>query len=105
MTAPDAETAERIVRALLDERLIACGNILPGASSLYWWEGSVQCDSEVLVIMKTTDDAAAKLLERAPSLHPYDVPELLLVPIAAGHGAYLDWVFASISGSSGRSPE
>ncbi|HWV56795.1 MAG TPA: divalent-cation tolerance protein CutA [Longimicrobiales bacterium] len=101
MTAPDAATAERIVRTLLDERLIACGNILPGVTSLYRWEGAVQRDAEVLVIMKTTEQAAAVLLERAPSLHPYDVPELLLLPVGNGHDAYLDWVFDSVSGPAG----
>lgn len=100
-TAPDAESAERIVRALLDEGLVACGNIVPGVTSLYWWNGAVQRDAEVLVILKTTASASRRLVERLPSLHPYEVPELLLVPVDGGHGAYLEWVAASIAALRG----
>lgn len=92
MTAPDGDAAEAVVRGLLDERLVACGNIVPGAVSLYRWEGRVQRDEEVVVIMKTLGRLVPRVLERAQSLHPYEVPELLVQEVAEGNPAYLDWV-------------
>ena len=92
MTAPDAATAEEIVGRLLDERLVACGNVLPGATSLYRWEGKVERDEEVVVIMKTLRETTPRVLERAEQLHPYDVPELLVHEVTDGSPAYLAWV-------------
>lgn len=92
LTAPSVEVAEQLVRALVEERIIACGNIVPGLTSIYRWRGAVECDTEVLVIAKTTASAVARLLERAPELHPYEVPEVLVLPIEAGYGPYLAWV-------------
>lgn len=92
MSAPDAGTARRIVGALLDERLVACGNIVPGATSLYRWEGQVRQDEEVVAILKTLRRLVPRVLERAAALHPYDVPELLVQRVADGAGEYLDWV-------------
>ncbi len=92
MTAPDRDAAERVVRALVEERLIACGNIVPGLTSIYRWKGAIECDAEVLVVMKTTAAAVPALLARAPQLHPYEVPELLVLPVEFGYGPYLDWV-------------
>lgn len=108
MTAPDAGAAGRIVRALLGENLVACGNILPGATSLYRWEGAVQRDEEAVVIMKTLGRLAPRVLERAAALHPYDVPELLVQPVADGAAEYLDWVRRecriTVDGSAEASP-
>ncbi len=92
MTAPGADVAEKVVRSLLDERLVACGNIVPGAVSLYRWEGTVHRDEEVLVILKTVHRLVPRVLERARALHPYEVPELLVQEVADGNPAYLDWV-------------
>lgn len=92
MTAPGADVAEDVVRTLLDERLVACGNIVPGAVSLYRWEGAVHRDEEVVVIMKTLRRLVPRVLERARALHPYDVPELLVQEVADGDPAYLEWV-------------
>ena len=92
MTAPDAEVGERIVARLLDERLIACGNVVPGAVSLYRWEGEVQRDSEAVVFMKTVSEKVAAALDRAQELHPYEVPELLVHRVVAGSPEYLEWV-------------
>lgn len=91
-TAPDAEVGERIVRKLLDEGLIACGNIVPGVVSLYRWEGEVRKDAEVLIVMKSVKRLIPGLLERAAELHPYEVPELLVQPVLTGAPSYLDWV-------------
>jgi len=92
MTAPGLAVAESVVRRLLDDRLIACGNVLPGAVSLYRWEGEVHRDEEVLVVLKTLHRLVPGMLERAGELHPYDVPELLVQPVVAGSADYLEWV-------------
>jgi periplasmic divalent cation tolerance protein len=96
MTAPSAEAAEALVRALIEERLVACGNIVPGLTSIYRWRGAVECEAEVLVLLKTTAAALPRLLERAPALHPYEVPELLILPVETGHPPYLKWVAESV---------
>ncbi len=92
MTALDAETAQRVARTLVDERLIACANVLPGVTSIYRWAGAVHTDAECLVVMKTRETLVPRLLERATALHPYDVPELLSLPVAEGLPAYCRWV-------------
>jgi periplasmic divalent cation tolerance protein len=92
MTAPEAEVAETVVRGLLDERLVACGNIVPGAVSIYRWEGRIHRDEEVVVILKTLRRLVPRVLERAGELHPYDVPELLVQDVMDGSRAYLEWV-------------
>lgn len=96
ITAPDQEVAERLVRTLLEERIIACGNILPGLTSLYWWNGEVERGGEVQIIIKTTAAEVPRLLERVPDLHPYEVPEVLVLPIEEGFGPYLSWVRESV---------
>lgn len=91
-TAPDAETATAIARTLLEERLIACASVVPGVVSLYRWEGEVRSDSEVLVVLKTVAGAGDALSRRISELHPYDVPEVLLLDTAGGADPYLEWV-------------
>jgi len=95
MTAPSVEVAEQLVRTLVEERVVACGNIVPGLTSIYRWRGAVEREPEVLVILKTTKSAVPRLLERAPALHPYEVPEVLVLPVEAGHAAYLEWLTES----------
>ena len=92
MTEPDLRTAETVVGNLVAARLTACAAILPGVTSLYWWEGEVQRSSEVLVVMKTPTECVDALISRAAELHPYDVPELLALPVENGFAAYLAWV-------------
>lgn len=92
MTAPSADVAERLVRALVQERLAACGNIVPGLTSIYRWENAVQTDAEVLILLKTRAAAVPGLVARVAELHPYDVPEVLALPVLAGHAPYLAWV-------------
>lgn len=91
-TLPDAEAAEALVRRLVEERLVACGNIVPGLVSLYWWRGTLERAGEVLVVLKTTERLVPRLLARLPELHPYDVPELLVLPVEVGYRPYLEWV-------------
>lgn len=95
MTAPDETVAESLVRRLLEERLVACGTIVPGAQSIYRWQGEVEHEAESLVIFKTTASAADRLVRRIPELHPYDVPEVLVLPVESGHSPYLDWLTRS----------
>ena len=91
-TAPDLEAARKIVKALVDEGVIACGNIVPGLTSIYRWNGEVQEAQEVLMILKTTDQAWPRLEERLPELHPYELPELLLVEVSDGLLEYVGWL-------------
>ena len=94
-TAPDSPEAQRLVRTLVEERLVACGNIVPGVTSLYRWLGEVEQASEVLIVFKTTTQAWPRLKERMVELHPYEVPELLLVNVEDGTASYLEWVSQS----------
>ena len=91
-TAPDADVAESLGRRLVEERLAACANVIPGVTSVFRWEGEVQTEGEVLVLLKSTESVFAALRDRLVTLHPYDVPEVLRLPVAAGSDAYLDWV-------------
>ncbi|HEX2093777.1 MAG TPA: divalent-cation tolerance protein CutA [Longimicrobiaceae bacterium] len=96
-TVPDLDTGERIVRQLVEERLIACGNLVPGVASIYRWKGEVQHEGEVLVVMKTRSATLERLFRRAGELHPYEVPELLSIPVGAGLPAYCEWVVEETS--------
>ncbi len=92
ITAPNLECAESLARALVEERLAACANVVPGIRSFYRWEGEVQDDPEVLLIVKTRADRCSALAARVDELHPYELPEVLDLPAAGGSRAYLDWV-------------
>lgn len=97
-TAPDAAVAERIGTALVEERLAACVNILADVTSIYRWKGSVERATEVLMVVKTTPGAVARLRARIVDLHPYDVPEVLALAVPTGHEPYLEWVRAEVGG-------
>lgn len=99
LTFPDEEVAARVARALVDERLCACVNLLPGVRSIYRWEGAVSDDREVLAIAKTTRVRWEALRRRVVELHPYQVPEVIALPVVAGHAPYLDWVRGSVDGT------
>lgn len=86
--------AVAIGRALVEERLAACANVFAGVTSLYWWEGAVQEDDEVILILKTWSGCLERLIERAKALHSYECPCIVAFPIAAGHPDYLDWIAA-----------
>ncbi len=100
VTAPDAGVAERLVRTLVEERLVACGNIVGGVRSIYRWRGEVEAAQEVLIVLKTTAAAVPRLLSRIPELHPYEVPEALLLPVEGGTEGYLGWIDASVGGTA-----
>ena len=92
ITAPDAETAEKIGRTLVSERLAACANVVPHIVSTYWWDGDLQRDEEVMVILKTVQQRVQALEARAVELHPYTLPEVLVVAVSGGSAPYLSWV-------------
>ena len=92
--------AVAVARVLVEERLAACVNVLPAMTSIYRWDGAVQQDAEEQVVIKTTASALAALERRIGDLHAYDVPELIVVPIASGGAAYLSWIRESTSRSA-----
>ncbi len=92
VTAPDAEVAERLARGLVEERLAACVNLIPGIRSFYRWEGAVRDDAEVLLVVKTRTDRLEALASWLQELHPYELPEILGLPVIGGSQAYLDWI-------------
>ena len=91
---PGADTARKAVRLLVEERLIACGNLITGVESIYEWKGNIETANEVTVIAKTSAARADEALVRLRALHPYELPEILLVPVTTGWPAYLEWVTA-----------
>jgi periplasmic divalent cation tolerance protein len=96
VTTPDAETAARIARAVIEEKLAACGNVLPQIRSIYRWQGKVEDASEVLLVLKTGRRWFDELADRVRALHPYEVPEIVALPIVAGSDKYLDWIVGSL---------
>ena len=96
VTAPDADTAARIARTLVEEKLAACGNVLPGVRSIYRWQGKVEEAQETLLVLKTARARFKEIVDRVRALHPYEVPEVVAVPIEAGFDGYLDWVVGSL---------
>jgi periplasmic divalent cation tolerance protein len=91
-TAPDTEMATRLARKLVEERLAACVNVLPGVQSIYRWEGTVKQDSEVLLLIKSRTGLMDALAARIKDLHSYEVPEVLVLSVSGGSVQYLDWV-------------
>jgi periplasmic divalent cation tolerance protein len=92
VTAPSSDEAARIARALVEERLAACGNVVPGLRSIYRWEGKVEDEAEALLLLKTTRERFPVLRDRVLALHPYQVPEVLALPVEAGSERYLAWL-------------
>ena len=89
---PDAAAARNAVRTLVGERLIACGNIIPGVESIYEWNGKLETSAEVMVVCKTTVHSAPAAQARLRALHPYEVPEILQIPVSGGWPDYMAWV-------------
>jgi periplasmic divalent cation tolerance protein len=98
-TCPDTNSAEHIARTLVSEQLAACVNQLPEVHSVYRWQEQLQTDTEVLLLIKTTSLLLTALIDRTKALHPYELPELIALPVTAGSEAYLDWVRRSCIGT------
>ena len=95
-TFPDEARAVTAARTLVDEGLAACVNVLPGLRSIYRFEGQLHDDAEVLCLIKTTTGSESQLRARLASLHPYQVPEIIALPVVAGDARYLGWVASSV---------
>ena len=91
-TFPDRETAQRITNQLVTEKLAACANILPQIESIYHWKGKLETGNETLVFFKLSEDRQSDFQNKLRSLHPYEIPEIIFVPIADGLPEYLRWV-------------
>lgn len=96
-TVARAEDAERIARALVERRLAACVSVVPGLVSIYRWKGNVERDDERLLVIKTRRERLAPLREAIAELHPYELPELLALPVEAGSPDYLEWLDESVA--------
>jgi periplasmic divalent cation tolerance protein len=91
-TCADSETATRLSRALVDERLAACVNAIPGVVSTYRWNDAIHTDNEVLLLIKTTADRLAAMQARLLELHTYEIPEVIAIEPVAGSAPYLAWL-------------
>ena len=94
ITAEDEAEAKALGRALVEARLAACANVLPGVTPIYWWDGKVEEGSEVALIAKTRADLVERLTAFVKERHSYDCPCVVALPIAAGNTAFLDWIAA-----------
>jgi periplasmic divalent cation tolerance protein len=92
MTAGSEDEARNIGKELINSRLAACVNILSDMNSFYLWEGKVQDDSEVVMIAKTTEERVPQLVEKVKSLHSYECPCIISIPVSGGNQAFLDWI-------------
>ena len=97
-TVATSEDADRIAGALVERRLAACVNVVPGVVSVYRWKGAVQREGELLLVVKTRSEKLEALKEVLTELHPYDVPELLALPVADGLAPYLAWLDDAVDG-------
>jgi len=97
VNVPDAETALRIGRALVEEHLAAAVNMVSDVRSLYWWEGAVRDRSEVLLVVKTCAARVEALAARIEALHPYELPGVVALPAVGGNAPYLDWIATETS--------
>ncbi|MGE5506423.1 MAG: divalent-cation tolerance protein CutA [Actinomycetota bacterium] len=94
VTAGSREEAVKIARGLVESRLVACANVLDGATSLYWWEGAVQEEREAVLIAKTAAEKVEAVIARVKELHSYTCPCVVAVPIKAGNPGFLQWIEA-----------
>jgi periplasmic divalent cation tolerance protein len=95
-TVGTEEDASRIARLLVEERLAACVNVVPGVRSVYWWEGRVNLDAELLLLVKTTEPLVDAVQARLAEVHPYDIPEFVVVEPERLAPRYLQWVIDSV---------
>jgi periplasmic divalent cation tolerance protein len=96
MTASSKTEAQKIGKALVESRLAACVNILDNMQSIYRWEGKIQEDSEVVLIAKTTDTLVSRLIDKVKSLHSYDCPCIVSLPVLDGYPPFLNWIHEEV---------
>lgn len=95
-TCPDAATAEALAGLLLESGAAACVNIVPGLRSLYYWQGRLEASAETLLLIKTRNDAYPRVESLLRARHPYELPEVVRVPIESGSVPYLDWINSQV---------
>ncbi len=100
ITTNDQQEARRIGQALVETRLAACANIIDGMNSLYWWDGEVQEAAEAVLIVKTREKLLPELIEKVRSIHSYDCPCVVALPILAGNPDYLEWIHTETAARS-----
>ena len=98
VTASNRDAAMAIARALLAERLIACANVIDGATSLYWWQGVIEEAREVVLIAKTTARQVARVVAKVKGMHDYSCPCVVALPIVAGNPDFLQWIRSETAG-------
>ncbi len=96
VTAKDAREAEKIANGLLQDKLIACANIINGVKSLFWWQGKIDESPEALIVIKTTKSLFKKAAAKVKQLHSYETPEIIALPIVDGSADYLKWIKDSV---------
>jgi len=96
VTTANREEAEKIARRLLDEKLIACANIIGPVSSLFWWSGKLEKSEEYVLLLKSRLELFEKLSESVKALHGYEVPEIIALPIIKGSPAYMEWLNSTL---------
>lgn len=96
VTCPDTDVAKKIARGLVEKKIAACVNIIPRITSVYSWEGKVEEDAEVLLMIKTRTSRVEDLTEFVKTTHPYEVPEVISVKLGEGNPAYLEWIRDSV---------
>ncbi len=101
-TVPSREIGRELGRMLVGKRLAACVNIIPGLTSIYEWEGKLEEDSEELMVIKTTSKSLDSLISELSENHPYDVPEIIALPVKGGHSVYMDWIRSMTDSSQMR---
>jgi periplasmic divalent cation tolerance protein len=92
VTAPDKKVAKNIAQQVIKNKLAACVNIIENVQSLFWWEGKIDAACEALLVIKTRKALLHKLIKKIKSLHSYEVPEIIALPIIAGNKEYLEWI-------------
>jgi periplasmic divalent cation tolerance protein len=98
VTCGNRKEAEQLAKSLVEKRLAACANLLPGISSWYWWENKVTQDEEILLVMKSSRPRFSELEKEVLRLHSYGVPEIIALPVVEGSANYLNWIESSLGG-------
>ena len=101
ITCPDTDSAVSMGRNLVEQRLAACVNILPGMTSIYHWKGAIEQDNEVVLIAKTSTELFESLKNSVCELHPYECPCVLELPVGRGNQPYIDWLDENLGGTNG----
>lgn len=99
-TTPDYDCAKKIAQILVEKKLAACCNIIPGLTSVYSWKNKIQEDIESLLLIKSAKQKFELLKEEILLVHPYDLPEIISLDVSEGHKKYLEWVFSSVKGKN-----